>query len=154
MEAYPIINYAPEDEAFALRLYENLHNAGQTAWIDRHDVRQDEHWHQAINRALQTCTHMLLVWTKNAESSREIESEWVYFMSQGKPIILILNDHHPVHYSLERYMALDFTRDQAGALRRLLNQLHAAQADPEAAVLALEQGNAAYNYDYRRHQIF
>jgi hypothetical protein len=68
--AYPIINYAHEDELFALRIYDDLHNTGQPVWLDLHDVRH-EHWHQAVNRALQVCTHMLLVWSKR-RSPREL----------------------------------------------------------------------------------
>jgi len=147
--SYVYINYANADEGFALRLYDGLHNLGLNVWIDQRDIGRNEHWHQAVNKALNTCTHMLLVWSKDAEESREVESEWAHFKKLNKPILVILRDRQPLHYSLENTQCVDFTRDYDTALRQLMPNLSAPQRDPQAARVALEQGNAAFRaYDY------
>ncbi len=147
--AYIFINYANEDSVFALQLYDELQTANQSAWIDQRDVGRDERWHQAINRALHACSHMILVWSKAAESTSEVESEWVHFTSHDKPILIVLRDRQPVHYNLQKYPTIDFTSDPTGALKKLLTHLNATQRDPRTATVAIEQGNAASrSYDY------
>src|SRR3990170_4173024 len=93
---YLFFNYANDDEEFALRLYNELTHLNLAAWIDHHAPDPNEPWHLAINRALNECTHMLLVWSRHAEQSHEVESEWVRFIALDKPIIIVRRDRYPV----------------------------------------------------------
>jgi len=149
LATYVFINYANADEVFAMRLYDDLHKLGQTAWIDRRDITNGQHWNQAITRALHSCTHMALVWSRHAEESREVESEWIHFSKLNKPIIVVQLDDTPIPFQLENAISTDFSRDYAGGLRQLLNHLKSPQRNPEAALLLFEQGNTSFDsFDY------
>src|SRR5512133_3665229 len=112
------INYANADGEFALHLYEDLLSSGYSTWIDQRDIGYDD-WHQAVNRALHAATHMLLIWTRNTETEREVESEWGAFLALGKPILVLLQDRHPIDYDLQRFPTIDFTGDYDSAFKRL-----------------------------------
>jgi hypothetical protein len=95
---YLFVNYANADGVFALRIYTDLTELGHAAWIDQRDMGREENWHQAVNRALQMCSHMLLIWSQDADASSEVESEWAQFIRQDKPILIARRDLHQMHY--------------------------------------------------------
>lgn len=153
LQSYYYINYANADESFALQLYQTLKEAGQNPWIDQQDVGGEESWHQAINRALQNCSHMILVWSKEAEQSREVESEWSYFANASKPLIIVRRENQPVHYVLQPYPIIDFMGDFDEAFKALVQHLEQPRQreldSPQLAAEALKLGDqafSAYNY--------
>jgi len=137
------INYGNGDDDFALRLYDDLASYGQSVWIDRRDIQRGQDWSTAVNQALHKATHMLLIWSDQADT-REVRAEWSHFLDAQKPIIILRRDNHPLHYELQRLPVVDFASDYEGAVRKLVSYLTTPKQDPKAARTALEQGNAAY----------
>src|SRR5690606_14742812 len=90
------INYGNGDDDFALRLYDDLASYGQSVWIDRRDIQRGQDWSTAVNQALHKATHMLLIWSDQADT-REVRAEWSHFLDAQKPIIILRRDNHPLH---------------------------------------------------------
>src|SRR5262249_7056165 len=49
------------DEPFALSLAKHLKELGIPVWVDQWDIRGGRRWDEAIEEALNRCTHLLLV---------------------------------------------------------------------------------------------
>ncbi len=69
------ISHAEPDKGFARRLAEDLRASGLNVWIAPESILPGEDWVSAIDRGLTTSSHMLIVLTPSAVSSRWVQSE-------------------------------------------------------------------------------
>src|SRR3954470_22639237 len=63
---------------FALRLYNDLKNAGADVWIDQLDIKPGARWDVEIGEALETCTYVLFVASEKAVQSNNVLDEVFY----------------------------------------------------------------------------
>jgi TIR domain/Protein of unknown function (DUF4231) len=59
--ALVFINYAREDEEYAMKLYKDLKNAGINPWIDKECIRPGEYWKAEIGKALRKSRYCIAV---------------------------------------------------------------------------------------------
>jgi len=97
-EDHPIarvfIAYSRKQRSIARALSELLAKRGQLHFWDA-KIHAGATWRQTIQRALDDCTHLLVIWTKDAAQSDEVEREVSYALAEGKVIIPILSRDIP-----------------------------------------------------------
>jgi hypothetical protein len=88
------IAYSRKQRSLAKELYDLLASNGQFAFWDA-KLRAGANWRQTIQRALDECTHVVVIWTPDAAHSDEVEREVSYALAKHKTIIPILSKEIP-----------------------------------------------------------
>ena len=84
------ISYAREDAEFALRLAEDLKDAGAAAWLDQLDILPGDLWDIAVERALKNCPRMLVILSPASVTSTHVLDEVSYALQKKKTVIPLL----------------------------------------------------------------
>lgn len=85
MGNHVFICYAREDQEFALALASRLKDRGAPIWLDQWSIQPGEDWDQAIDKALDECAQFLIVWSPQANASREVRGELRLALNANKP---------------------------------------------------------------------
>ncbi len=134
------ISYAKEDEEFALRLHEDLHQRSIQAWVFATDARWGQSVWGEIDEAIRCHERMILVCSKHSLVSgpvkREIERALQREDREGSLVIFPLNIddflltswNHPRKADITKIVVADFTdwrtpKKYDAALERLVSAL-------------------------------
>src|SRR5258707_15800408 len=119
------ISYSSKDRPFAQQLARALEQQGLSVWIDRDDIRAGIKWSSAIQEGLEQSSVVIIIITRDAMASKNVEDEWQYFLDKRKPIVPIL--HTPtdnIHFQLMRIQYVDFVNNSFDdAVKLLLYEL-------------------------------
>ncbi|GHO88245.1 toll/interleukin-1 receptor domain-containing protein [Dictyobacter formicarum] len=136
-----VLSYATEDQAFAEKLYADLHSSGVPCWFAPHDLKTGDKLRDNIYEAIQNNDKLLIVLSEHAIGSRWVEEEVEAaldreHMQQGTFLLfpIRLDDHVLQTYKSwaiavrQRYIG-DFRRWQddmayTQAFHRLARDLH------------------------------
>src|SRR5438067_8738656 len=66
------ISYKSEDYAWALKLYDSLHNKGLEPFLDRKRLQPGLQWEPQLAEDLRLSQHLVVLWSKRAA-----DSDWV-----------------------------------------------------------------------------
>jgi hypothetical protein len=117
------IAYSRKQRDLAKSLYELLSSKGQFAFWDA-KLRAGANWRQTIQRALDECTHLIVIWTPDAAQSDEVEREVSYALAKHKTIIPILSKEIPeLPYHLFGLHYLILQDDMSALERELMDAL-------------------------------
>lgn len=94
----PFISYAREDQAFALRLADDLKNKEKEVWIDTH-MQGGEEWVQTIDERLEAADVVILVVSPRSRKSKWVRKEVLTAETLGTHVI-------PVDYEAIRSWVL------------------------------------------------
>ena len=83
------ISYSKLDAAFALKLAEDLENAGLDIWIDR-EIGGGQQWRRTIEENIQASTEMIVIVSKNSAASRWVQHESSIAYGIDKKLVPIL----------------------------------------------------------------
>ena len=83
------VSYSREDWEFVLRLAKDLKAKGAKVWMDKLDIRPGQTWADEIQAAVNSCSRMLIVLSPASVTSRNVQAEVGYAISEGKEIIPI-----------------------------------------------------------------
>lgn len=121
------ISYSRVDLPFVSRLAQDMRACGVDYWLDLERISAGEDWTDAVWAGLQACDLMLLVISPTSMDSREVASEWKYFLNNRKPILPLLAAQTPaIHYQLSALQYVDFhSAPYQEALRHLVAELNA-----------------------------
>ncbi len=132
LESAPLVNaeaiscflsYSRQDLDFAIRLQQRLENSGIACWRDESDIHLGSSWREEIAQAIEAATHMLVVVTKAATASKNVEQEIIYAQERNKIVIPLLLDSPRLPFGLNATQGIDLTKDPQGGLDRLLLSL-------------------------------
>jgi hypothetical protein len=88
-----MIAYAREDwEARVAPLLVRLQDTRLNSWVEQGLPPGSDDWRMAVEQALKECWLMVLVVSPDAFASPDVKVMYRYFLSENKPIILLLND--------------------------------------------------------------
>jgi TPR repeat protein len=132
------ISYSRDDSEFALRLAQDLKEAGAKVWLDQLDIEPGTEWDNAIEEALGVATHILIVLSPASSRSNNVRNEISYGLEQGKIIIPVLYTECMVPLQLQRTQRIDFRADYARGLSSLLRNLQVENPDPTVLQRAAE----------------
>lgn len=117
------ISYAREDSDFALQLARDLRTAGADLWIDQLDIRAGERWDRSIERALETCSGMMLILSPDSVGSPNVLDEVSYGLDEGKRIIPVMHRECKLPFRLRRFQYIDFTSSYEAGFKRLVRDI-------------------------------
>jgi maltose alpha-D-glucosyltransferase/alpha-amylase len=141
------ISYAREDAEFALRLAEDLKDAGAAAWLDQLDILPGDLWDIAVERALKDCPRMLVILSPASVTSTNVLDEVSYALQKKKTVIPLLYRDAEIPFRLHRIQHIDFRSDYARRLKTLLKVLITAiSLAPPATEPTVEDGNPPPDY--------
>jgi hypothetical protein len=128
------ISYSRTTEDFARQLARVVSSAGYDIWLDVEDIPAGMKWSSAIQQGLDTADVMLVVISRGAMASLNVEDEWQYFMDRGKPVIPVLYEPADVHFQLNRLQYIDFHHQSFDiAVPQLLAEIERKITNPEKA---------------------
>jgi hypothetical protein len=125
-----VISYSDYDRNNALKIREQLAEAGYDVWIAHEDIRGSVHWTQSILDAIDGCDGLILVWSESAKKSEDVREEIRLARVFRKPIFPVLT--HPVSRIPglpEEIRTLQVIRP--GGLDTNIAELKARLADPK-----------------------
>lgn len=95
MAEYIFICYTHEDTRFVLKLAKHLQRHGVSVWLDQWQTNLEDDWERAIARAINRCSHFLVVLSPAAVNSWLVCEQTLQAARQGKPVITVLRDVCP-----------------------------------------------------------
>jgi DNA-binding LytR/AlgR family response regulator len=121
------ISYSRADLPFVSRLTQDLRACGVDFWLDMEKISAGEDWTDAVWDGLKACDLMLLVISPASMDSREVASEWKYYLNNQKPILpLLAAPTAHVHYQVSALQYVDFfAAPYETALAQLMDELNA-----------------------------
>lgn len=118
------ISYARKYEEFARKIAASLSGVGVKVWLDVQSIPAGMNWSHAIQEGLDTADMMIVIITPESLESRNVESEWQYFISEGKPVIPILLISSKINFQLRQLQYIDFqNQDYDVAFQELCEEL-------------------------------
>ncbi len=132
------ISHSSKDQAVVETLCAALENRGVACWLASRDVDPGENFQQSIHRAIRSAKVMVLVFTKNANTSPEINKE-IALAGQYQLVVIpvrvedvVPND--ALAYELATRQWIDLFRDWEHNIERLSSRIAAiASIEPVAA---------------------
>lgn len=88
------IAYSRKQRYIAQDISDLLSHNGKPHFWDA-QIKAGATWRQTIQKALDDCTHLIVIWTEDAAESDEVEREVSYALAEGKIIIPILSKDIP-----------------------------------------------------------
>ncbi len=116
------ISHAWEDKAFVLWLEAELLAAGIDTRVDHSFIGGGDSLPDQINKALEWCNVILLIWSHAANQSSWVKLEWENGISLGKKIIPCRRDETSLPAILAHKVFIDF-RNQNEGIKSLLRDL-------------------------------
>lgn len=119
------ISYARVDKPFVVDLAAGLEARGVSVWYDQ-QIPGGNTWYEEIQKALDSCTLMVLVLSPTGVESRNVADEWHYYLDEGKAVVPVLYQACRVPYQLRRLQHVNFVElDFEEALEQLVETIQA-----------------------------
>lgn len=104
------ISYARDDLDFALKLATQLKERDVPLWFDQWNILPGTYWEPALRKAVDECTHLLIVLSPAAiKSSRVVPVELRRALDEGKPIVPVLYQACQIPRQLQSFPYIDYT---------------------------------------------
>jgi hypothetical protein len=113
------ISYSWKDKFFASQLESYLRSAGAEVWIDYSETLGGDNLPERINDALEWCDALLLIWSKDAESSKWVKLEWTNAIALEKKIIPCKLDKNKLPAIFANKIYIDFCEYELGSAQLL-----------------------------------
>jgi hypothetical protein len=117
------ISYSRADSDFVAKLRVDLRRLEVGAWRDVDDIPAGAAWDNEIEKALQSCSHVLLVVSASSMQSGNVADEIGYARDRNKPIIPLLLDDSALPLRVHRAQAIDFRDNYEKCLQKLVKSL-------------------------------
>lgn len=116
------IAYAPDDEAIARQIADDLSRAGIATWAhsDGGDAVQ---WAGGVHPALAECARMVVVLSPAALADETVRAAWGFFREKRKPIVIAQVAASDPPDAIRRSPRFDFTQDYKPAFRQMVQAL-------------------------------
>ncbi len=144
--ALVFVSYSHDDEAFVLKLLDDLRQNHVPFWFDGH-IPTGQRWDKYIQRQLTEATHLLFVMSESSVESDNVLDEVIFALDTHKTIIPIRIDNCTPPYRLSRLQHIDFRKNPAQALKRLLKALPgeaSPPAEPQPSPARRKSGHYAF----------
>jgi uncharacterized protein len=74
------ISYSRKDLDFAIRVRDTIENAGLSTFFDIDKIPASTNWRKVIQKGIETCTAMIVIFSPDSISSSNVENEYLYFL--------------------------------------------------------------------------
>lgn len=117
------MSYTQSDEAFTIRLTEDLRASGAIVWLDVHNAEPGRNWGRSIERALSESNMMVVVLSPQALNSAHVAVEWQAYLEARRPMIPVIAKPCDLPGPLRTRRPVDFTWDYSRAFHQLVSRL-------------------------------
>lgn len=118
------LNYTHSDADFAGRLAADLNKMGVSTWAgDDTEVFEEVSWAGGVHPALEECSQMIVVLSRRALESDDVEENWRFFRDRRKPVVIAQVEACQVPDELRTRPRYDFGADYRTAFRDLIQAL-------------------------------
>ena len=132
------ISYARLDGHFATFLENELKRRGYSIWKDTADIIAGENWQEAINQAMDACSHFIILLSSKSVNRPEVNRELGAALQARKRIIPILIDDCEIPPQLRQFNLIDWRVGQDYVSSTNFTRLDDALGDP-SRILLLER---------------
>ncbi|WP_239396376.1 toll/interleukin-1 receptor domain-containing protein [Frankia sp. CiP3] len=84
------LSYSRKQFYFAESLVLRLRANSVPVWFDVHRIQAGDDWEESIDQGLSTCKSLVLVASRDALRSKNVDYEWRTALEDGKPIYIVL----------------------------------------------------------------
>jgi hypothetical protein len=119
------ISYSRVDQAFAVKLSEDLRGHGFTVWIDQDAIPAGANWDVQIEKGVGQSDCVLVILSPASADSPRVRDEVVLAEDEGKTIFPILYQPCKVPFNLRRRQRVDFTASYEKGIERLVADVSA-----------------------------
>jgi len=108
------LSYSWKDKALARRFVADLKKIANTLeiWVDQSSVFVGENLVERIDKGLEWCDTVLLIWSKAASQSNWVKKEWTTAFYFGKKIVPCKLDDTPLPPLLASTVWIDYSKAQ------------------------------------------
>jgi len=99
------ISHSSKDKYFADKICIAFEKRDIACWIAPRNIRSGESWPEAITRAVEVSTVMVLIFSKNANTSKDVANEIILAMKAGVPVVPIKIDQTTPKGVFQYYLA-------------------------------------------------
>jgi hypothetical protein len=121
------LSYSRGQLYFVEALSLQLQKAGLSIWMDLQRLQPGEDWQEQINAALQACSALVLVASRQALASPYVRAEWQGALAAGKPVYVALYEAVDLPPELQGASLVDFRGPFKAAVHRLAIAITNAQ---------------------------
>jgi hypothetical protein len=136
------ICYSPADRPFVDRLVANLKAANIPVWLDAEEIdaeRGSSDWRDAVEAALNDCSHMLVVLSADSVDDADVAADWNYFVGQGGVVYPVLAEDCTVPRRLKDFEAWVLHEDYPAESALLIEELKAEFSSPAGSAKCILQ---------------
>jgi hypothetical protein len=108
------ISYSAKDAIIACLTALELEHRGIKVWIDFEKIAVGENLALRISEAIDISDIVIVVWSKNAQSSIWVQREWAAAVVNQKKIVPLIIDDTPLPSLLKIYRYIDFRNGESG----------------------------------------
>jgi hypothetical protein len=117
------LSYSRSDSDFAVKLCADLRQKRVKVWRDADDIPAGASWDAEIQKALNKCSHLLLIASPKSVESPNVADEIGFALNKGKAVIPLIKEECELPLRVHRAQWVDFRGDYQEALDKLLLQL-------------------------------
>jgi WD40 repeat protein len=132
------VSYSRKNQEFVQRLTADLNRHNVPYWLDIENIKPADVWDMAVQKGLESCSHLLLVLSPNSVESRNVLDEVSYALDENKTIVPILISDCTIPFRVRRIQYIDFRADYDSAITRLLPLLPKVEIETQAAMPAIK----------------
>lgn len=141
-DTFVFISHASKDSEFVRKLVTDIEKRNIPCWLSSRDIEPGADYQHAIVTAMSACAAMLVVFSSNANVSKEIAKELAVASARSKPIFPVrIEDIMPtgtLEYQMSNAQFIDLFHNYADSLDRLClalgRQLSGSSVLPTAMV--------------------
>jgi len=150
-QPYLFISHSTKDHKQTGYIVSKLTEAGYRCWVDVESIPDSSTWLDEIEKGVNGCAGMVVVYTANARTSEWVQAETLMARDLNKPLFVAQFDDTPLRLHLMTRQACNFRKRRAPALKKLLASLKLVIADP---TVIIQQDTPKNSPDPNRHNFF
>ncbi len=117
------VSYSREDSEAALQFVSDLQRQNVSVWLDQKSQRGGDDWIEAIQTAIDSCSHFVLLMSPSSISSNIVRDEWTYAKKVGVPIVPVMLRRCEPPFPLHTMNWLDLERDYDRGIKEVIRAL-------------------------------
>jgi hypothetical protein len=114
------ISYSRAQTPFVDRLADQLEDMGYSLWLDYQNLVPARPWYEQIESWIDAADVVLLIVSKEALTSKNVEPEWKRAVNRKKRILLLIFEAVPLPPELQGCEWVDFRTNYKSAFRQLI----------------------------------
>ncbi len=117
------VSYSREDSEAALQVVSDLQRQNVHVWLDQKSQRGGDDWIEAIQVAIDGCSHFVLLMTPSSVVSNIVRDEWTYAKKVGASIVPVMLQRCEPPFPLHTMNWIDLENDYDRGIKEVIRAL-------------------------------